>query len=67
VTSRFEASAGHPILIRLVSDHFDRWAPSYERDRRSRWLGRLQRGVLALLELGPGDVLCDVGYGSGRR
>ena len=48
-----------------MSDHFDRWAPSYERDRRSRWLGRLQQRVLALLELRPDDVLCDVGCGSG--
>ncbi len=48
-----------------MSDHFDRWALTYERDRRSRWLGRLQQRVLALLELGPGDVLCDVGCGSG--
>ena len=44
---------------------FDRWAGSYERDRRSRFNARRQREALAALELGRDDRLLDVGCGSG--
>ena len=45
--------------------HFDRWSRTYERDRRSRWMGEIQRQALAALELTPTDVLLDVGCGTG--
>jgi ubiquinone/menaquinone biosynthesis C-methylase UbiE len=44
---------------------FDRWAGSYERDRRSRLNARPQQEALAALALGPADRLLDVGCGSG--
>ena len=44
---------------------FDRWAASYERDRRSRFNARPQREALAALELRSGDRFLDVGCGSG--
>jgi ubiquinone/menaquinone biosynthesis C-methylase UbiE len=44
---------------------FDRWAARYERDRRSRLNARVQRNALAALELHSGDLLLDVGCGTG--
>jgi len=44
---------------------FDRWAPTYERDRRSRFNARLQRDALSALHLQRGDRLLDVGCGTG--
>jgi len=37
--------------------HFDRWAASYDRDRRSRWMAGIQDQALAALDLRPDDVL----------
>jgi ubiquinone/menaquinone biosynthesis C-methylase UbiE len=45
--------------------HFDRWADSYEQDRTSRWLARVQDAALATLELRGDDRLVDVGCGTG--
>ena len=44
---------------------FDRWAPSYEHDRRSRFNAKPQREALAALDLQPGDLFLDVGSGTG--
>ena len=44
---------------------FDRWAAGYERDRRSRFNARVQRDALAALELHSGDLLLDIGCGTG--
>jgi ubiquinone/menaquinone biosynthesis C-methylase UbiE len=44
---------------------FDRWAPKYGEDRRSRWMGGLQEQAVAALELGPDDRVLDVGCGTG--
>jgi predicted TPR repeat methyltransferase len=44
---------------------FDRWAVSYERDRRSRFNARPQQEALAALELESDDRFLDVGCGSG--
>jgi ubiquinone/menaquinone biosynthesis C-methylase UbiE len=44
---------------------FDRWAGSYERDRRSRFNARPQQEALAALELRERDRFLDVGCGSG--
>jgi len=44
---------------------FDRWAAGYEHDRRSRFNARVQRDALAALELHSGDLLLDVGCGTG--
>ncbi|HEX2232531.1 MAG TPA: methyltransferase domain-containing protein [Thermoleophilaceae bacterium] len=44
---------------------FDRWAGSYERDPFSRVIARLQREALEALDLREGDVLLDVGCGTG--
>jgi ubiquinone/menaquinone biosynthesis C-methylase UbiE len=44
---------------------FDRWASSYERDRRSRFNARPQREALAALGLRGGDHFLDIGCGTG--
>jgi ubiquinone/menaquinone biosynthesis C-methylase UbiE len=44
---------------------FDKWAPTYEEDRRSRWNARSQNAALEALELGAKDRFLDVGTGSG--
>jgi ubiquinone/menaquinone biosynthesis C-methylase UbiE len=44
---------------------FDRWAGSYERDRRSRFNARPQQEALAALELRDVDRFLDVGCGCG--
>jgi ubiquinone/menaquinone biosynthesis C-methylase UbiE len=48
-----------------VRERFDRWAGSYERDRRSRFNAKPQRQALAALALQPDDRFLDVGCGSG--
>ena len=44
---------------------FDRWAPTYEEDRRSRWIAEVQREALDALDIGANDRMLDVGCGSG--
>jgi ubiquinone/menaquinone biosynthesis C-methylase UbiE len=44
---------------------FDRWAKSYESDRRSRFNAGPQQAALAALDLQPNDRLLDVGCGTG--
>ncbi len=44
---------------------FDRWAPRYEEDRRSRFIATLQRESVAALDLQPSDRFLDVGCGTG--
>ena len=44
---------------------FDRWAPTYEEDRRSKRIAVMQDAAIEALELGPQDHLLDVGCGSG--
>ena len=44
---------------------FDKWAPTYEEDRRSQRIASMQSAAIEALELGPGDRFLDVGCGSG--
>ncbi len=46
-------------------ERFDRWADSYERDRRSRFNAKPQREAPAALALQPNDRFLDVGCGTG--
>jgi ubiquinone/menaquinone biosynthesis C-methylase UbiE len=48
-----------------VRKRFDRWAPRYERNRRSRCNARAQEEGLAVLALEARDRFLDVGCGSG--
>jgi ubiquinone/menaquinone biosynthesis C-methylase UbiE len=45
--------------------HFDRWSETYEHDHAAQWLREVQTQALAALALTPGDVLLDVGCGTG--
>jgi len=44
---------------------FDKWAPTYEDDRRSKRIAAMQDAAFDALELGAEDRLLDVGCGSG--
>jgi ubiquinone/menaquinone biosynthesis C-methylase UbiE len=46
-------------------EHFDRWAPTYERDRAARRLREAQTTALAALNLQAQDVFLDLGCGTG--
>jgi ubiquinone/menaquinone biosynthesis C-methylase UbiE len=50
---------------RAARRHFDRWSKTYERDSAARWLHEVQTAALAALALNPGDVLLDLGCGTG--
>jgi len=45
--------------------HFDRWSETYERDSAAKWLREVQHEALAALALNAGDVLLDLGCGTG--
>jgi len=54
-----------PVRVHAKQCHFCAWAPEYESDGLSRLVGYYQKQALRVLGPSRGDVLLDVGCGSG--